>query len=291
MDARIEKIAVNRRVPPGRRARDIGTVALAAVVLAILIFPFGWMVLTALRPSDSLFAPVSWESLFGGLTFDNVVALFEAADFGRYLVNSLIVAGVATLITVVLAAVAAYAFSRYSFRGRRILLLCVVATQLFPFVILITPIYSLFAQYRILNTYQGLIIAYVAITLPFSIFLMLGYFDSIPKTLDEAAQVDGAGLPTVIFKVLLPVAWPGVATVAIYAFINAWEEYLFAQILVTDNEMKTAQVALANFFGEYTTQWDLVMSASVVTALPTIVLFLIVQRRLVEGLTAGGVKE
>lgn len=271
-------------------ARDLGVVALTAVVLAVILFPFGWMVLTSLRQRATLFNPIEW-SIFSTLTLDNFSKLFSDSDFGRYLLNSAIVAGSSMIVTVVLATLAAYAFSRYSFRGRRVFMLCVVATQLFPFVILITPIYSLFVRYQLLNTYQGLAIAYVAITLPFSIFLMLGYLDAIPRTLDEAGQVDGAGLLSIIFRVIVPVAWPGIATVAIYAFINAWEEYLFAQILVTDNDFKTVQVAVANFFGEYTTQWDLVMAASVITALPTIVLFLIIQRRLVSGLAAGGLKE
>jgi ABC-type glycerol-3-phosphate transport system permease component len=205
--------------------------------------------------------------------------------------NSAIVALVAMVVSVFISCLTGYAFSRFEFRGKRVFMVLVIAVHLFPFVILITPLYLFFSELHLLNTYQGLIIAYVALTLPFATYLMMGYFDTVPKGLDEAARIDGCSTLGVLFRVIFPIAWPGVATVAINTFVMAWEEYLFAKVLMTDDQMKTVQVGLSNFFGEFTTQWDLVMCASVVASVPTIVLFAVAQRRLVSGLATGSVKE
>lgn len=281
-------------VPVRRRRRvvrpsEVVVLAAVAVVLLIMVFPFAWMLLTSLRPAAEMFD--LRQILPSALTFDSYGRLFASSSFGRFLINSLLVATVAMVASVVLSCLTGYAFSRFEFRGKRVLMVLVIAVHLFPFVILITPLYLFFSELRLLNTYQGLIIAYVAITLPFATYLMMGYFETVPKGLDEAARIDGCSTVAVLFRVVFPVAWPGVATVAINTFIVAWEEYLFAKVLMTDETLKTVQVGLSNFFGEFTTQWDLVMCASVVASVPTIVLFAIAQRRLVSGLAVGGVKE
>ncbi|MFC7620737.1 carbohydrate ABC transporter permease [Microlunatus sp. GCM10028923] len=281
-------------VPARRRSRvirpsEIVVLVAVAVVLLIMVFPFAWMLLTSLRPAAEMFD--LRQLLPSRLTLDSYGRLFADSTFGRFLINSLLVATVAMIASVVLSCLTGYAFSRFEFRGKRVLMVLVIAVHLFPFVILITPLYLFFSELRLLNTYQGLIIAYVAITLPFATYLMMGYFETVPKGLDEAARIDGCSTLSVLFRVVFPVAWPGVATVAINTFIVAWEEYLFAKVLMTDETLKTVQVGLSNFFGEFTTQWDLVMCASVVASVPTIVLFAIAQRRLVSGLAVGGVKE
>lgn len=278
-----------RRRPPGRRVRDLVVVGLTLVVVVLILFPFAWMVLTSLRPPGEL---LGTSTLWGGdLGLGSYRRLFATSTFGRYLVNSAVVAVAAMVISVVISSLAGYAFSRFSFPGKRVLMVVVIAVHLFPYVILITPMYSFFSELGLLNTYQGLILAYVAITLPFASYLMMGYIDTVPRGLDEAARIDGCSTLGVLFRVVLPVAWPGVATVAINAFIISWEEYLFAKVLMTSEEFKTVQVGLSNFFGEFTTQWDLVMAASVVASVPTIVLFAVAQRRLVSGLAVGSVKE
>lgn len=270
-------------------ARDAITAATGLIVLVLMAFPFIWVVLISLRPNSEVFTKTF--KLITDVTFENYQLLLTQSAFPIYVRNSLTVCITATVISVTIAVLAAYGFSRHPhFRGRRLLLILVIVTQLFPFVILITPLYTLFFKLGLINNFASLIISYIAITLPFSIYLLLGYFDTIPRELDEAARVDGATTIGTIFRVILPVAWPGVVVVGIYAFVAAWDEFLFALTLMTSEEHKTVPVGLASFFGEYTTQWNLVMTASVISTLPTLILFMIMQRRLVSDLTAGAVK-
>lgn len=273
-----------------RLVRDGATVAVAFVLLGLLVFPFLWVVLTSIRPDAEIFAD-TFRFVSETMTVENYRTLFRESDFPIYIRNSVLVCGVAMVFSVVVSLLAAYSFSRRRFRWREPLLILVITTQLFPFVILITPIYAIYFRLGLVNSYLGLIISYVAITVPFSVYLLLGYLDSVPRELDEAAIVDGSSTLGVIFRIVLPVAWPGVVAVAIYAFVSAWDEFLLALTLMTETDRKTVPVGLAGFFGEYTTQWNLVMSASVIATLPTLVLFLVVQRRLVSGLAAGAVKQ
>lgn len=273
-----------------RNVKDFAIVGSGLLILVVLAFPFIWVVLISVRPSSELFTESV--QIFSSFTLESYHTLVENSDFPTYVLNSILVCTTATVCAVTVALLAAYGFSRNpNFRGRKVLLISVIVTQLFPFVILITPIYAMFFRLGLVDNFLSLIISYTAISLPFSIYLLLGYLDSIPRELDEAAEMDGCSTLGVIFRVILPVAWPGVATVAIYAFVASWDEFLFAMTLMTSEENKTVPVGLAGFFGEYTTQWNLVMSASVVSTVPTLLLFMIVQRRLVSDLAAGAVKQ
>jgi ABC-type glycerol-3-phosphate transport system permease component len=260
------------------------------VIMLLIVFPVLWMVLSSVRPANQLTEPLSWGGLFDGLNFEAYGRLFSDSNFGRYVANSLLVSSVSTLVTVVISGIAGYALSRFRFRGRSVVLLLVLATQLLPFVVLVAPIYIAFSQVKLLNSYPGLIIVYVAMTIPLATYLMMGFFDAIPRVLDEAARIDGCTTLGVIFRVIMPVALPGIVTVAVTAFIATWEEFLFATVLMTSDKLKTVQVGLAGFFGEYSTDWPVVMAAATVAAVPTIVLFAVVQRRLVAGIAAGSIK-
>jgi ABC-type glycerol-3-phosphate transport system permease component len=272
-------------------AWDVLTVVVGLGIFGLLAFPFFWVVLTSIRPDAEIFSD-TFRLISENPTIENYRTLLGESDFPRYIRNSILVCVTATLISVIVALLAAYGFSRHrQFRGRGVLLISVIATQLFPFVILITPIYALFFRLGLVNSYLGLVISYIAITMPFSIYLLLGYMETIPKELDEAAIVDGTTTIGVIFRIIVPVAWPGIVTVAIYAFVQTWDEFLFALTLMTENEKKTVPVGLAGFFGEFTTQWNLVMTAATVSTLPTLVLFLFAQRKLVSDLAAGAVKQ
>ena len=273
-----------------RLVRDGLTVVVTFAILCLLAFPFVWVVLTSLKPDAELFSR-TFQLISAHLTLDNYRVLFERSNFQTYIRNSLVVCLSATLLSVSVALLAAYAFSRRRFPGRQLLLLMVVATQLFPFVVLITPLYALFYRLGLVNTYAGLIIAYVAITLPFSIYLLLGYLDTIPRELDEAGIVDGCSTLGVLGRVVLPVAWPGVVVAATYAFISAWDELLIALTLMTQEEVKTVPVGMAGLIGEFASEWNLMMAASTIAAVPTLILFLALQRRLVSELAAGSVKQ
>jgi len=274
-----------------RRMRDLVVLVPTFVVMAVIVFPVLWMVLSSMRPSSQLTSELSWGSLFDGVSFDAYQRLFATSSFGTYLRNSIMVSSISTVLTVLISSFAGYALSRYAFKGRAVLLLLILATQLLPFVVLVTPLYLAFSELRLVNSYPGLVLVYVAMTLPLAIYLMTGYFNTIPRVLDEAARIDGCSTIDIVFKVIVPVAVPGIVTVAITAFIATWEEFLFASVLMTTDKLKTVQVGVAGFFGEYSTDWSLVMAASTVAAVPTILLFFFVQKRLVSGMSAGSVKE
>lgn len=274
-----------------RRASDLFLLVPLFAVLLMIVFPVLWMAYSSLRPARSIASGLSWDSLFADLSLDSYARLFAATGFEHYLVNSLVVCLLGTLITVVVAALAGFGLSRYAFRIKKLVMLALVATQLLPFVVLVTPVYLFFAELGLLNNYAGIIIVYVAMTLPLAVLLMTGFFNAVPRTLDEAARVDGASTLTVIARIITPLTWPGIVTVSVTAFISMWEEFLFAQVFLTNDSLKTVQVGLAGLFGEYGTDWGVVMAASVIAAIPTIVLFSVLQRRLVAGVAAGAIKE
>ena len=274
-----------------RRPRDLLVIVPTLAILFVIVFPVLWMVFTSLRPASALAADLPVGQWFDGLGFDAYQRLFEDSGFARYIGNSLLVSAVSTVLTVVLASFAAYGLSRLRFRLRGPVLLIVLATQLLPFVVLISPIYLAFSEIGLLNSYHGLVVVYVAMTLPLAIYLLLGYFDTIPRVLDEAARIDGCSTAGVIFRVVLPVALPGIVTVVTTTFITTWEEYFFASVLMTGEDLKTVQVGLSSFFGEYSSDWGMIMAAATVATIPTVVLFSIVQKRLVAGLSAGSVKQ
>ncbi|WP_455383436.1 carbohydrate ABC transporter permease [Salinispira pacifica] len=272
-----------------RTIADASFNLIALAILLCFVFPFLWVVLTSIRPDSELFVD-SLRLFPRHVTFEKYQSLF-GSSFLRYILNSIFVATTSTVVTIVVATFAAYSFSRFRFRGRTSLLGFFAFSQLFPFVVLLTPLYIFFYKLHLVNTYLGLIIAYTAITLPFCVYMLLGYFQSVPVSLDEAALMDGCSTSRVVFQVVLPVAWPGIVATAVYVFIQSWNEYLFALTLMTDDPKKTVPVGLANFFGQYTTDWGAVMSASVIATVPTLIFFLFMQKQLVAGLAAGAVKQ
>src|SRR5699024_1285730 len=280
-----------RRSTESRQAKDLLFLIPFSLALLVIVFPVLWMLYSSLRPVQEISQGVTWQTLFSGLSLDSYARLFEETGFGRYLPNSILVCVVGTAITVAISVLAGFALSRFSFRAKPVVMLTLVATQLLPFVVLITPVYLFFAELRLLNSFAGLIIVYVAITTPLAVLLMTGFLNAVPCTLDEAARIDGASTLTVIARVIAPLIWPGIFTVAGTAFIAMGDEFLFAQIFLTSESLKTVQVGIAGLFGEYGTDWGVVMAASVLAALPTILLFSLLQRRLVAGMTAGAVKE
>ncbi|GAA3801093.1 carbohydrate ABC transporter permease [Sphaerisporangium flaviroseum] len=229
------------------------------------------------------------------ISFRPFADIWKTIPLARYFVNSVIVASIASVLSVVVAIFAAYAVSRYRFPGRRLFSVTVLSTQMFPGILFLLPLFMIFVNLgnitglELYGSRTGLIITYLTFSLPFSIWMLVGYFDSIPVALDEAAKVDGNGPLGALFRVVIPAAIPGIVAVAIYAFMTAWGEVLFASVM-TDESTRTLAVGLRGYATENDVYWNQVMAASLVVSVPVVAGFLLLQRYLVQGLTAGAVK-
>ncbi|WP_200919371.1 carbohydrate ABC transporter permease [Curtobacterium sp. Leaf261] len=274
-----------------RRKRPRRTVAtvLAIVFCAIWVFPIYWMVVTAFKPKDEVttLTPI-WFPLHP--TVQNFVRAVTQEHFLLYLRNSAIVVVAAVLLSIVVGFLASAALSRFRFRGRRAILVAILFVQMIPSGALLIPLFLSFQSLNLLNSYVGLILAYVASVLPFSIWVMRGFFVAVPVEIEEAAKTDGAGTFRILWSVLFPLVMPGVIATSVFAFIAAWNDYLTAYVMLKDQSMYTLPVWLATFSTNKGTDYGALMAASVLFSLPVVVFFLIVQRRLVAGMTAGAVK-
>lgn len=258
------------------------------LVVAFALLPYAWMVITSLKPDSEIikFPPTYWPH---ELTFEHYEYLLRRTNFSSNLFNSFIVATGAVVIGLAVSVPAAYAFSRFRFRGRHYLMIQFLVINMFPIVLLIIPLFVLMRQFGLLDTYYGIILGHSTFAIPFSIWMMTSYMNAIPRELDEAAIVDGAGRIQTVYMIILPLAMPGIVTTGIYIFVASWNEYLFAMMLSGQN-VRTVTVALQLFIGEYSIKWGLLTAGGTVVAIPVTILFLLVQRRLVGGLTAGAVK-
>ncbi|MCL6527739.1 MAG: carbohydrate ABC transporter permease [Thermaceae bacterium] len=264
---------------------------LVVFVVVYSVFPFYWAVISSFKPSDALFSahPSFLPIPFTLTQYQNV---FSGAAFGRNLLNSLIVAGGATLISLVLGISAAYALGRLRFPPKNIVLYIVLAMTMFPQVSVLSGMFVLLRQLGLFNTFPGLILSYLLFTLPFTVWVLTGYFRGLPRELEEAAYVDGATPIQTLLRVMLPLTGPGLVTTGLLAFIAAWNEYLFALTFTIGNEVKTVPVAIASFGGAtpFEVPWGSIMAASVIVTVPLVIMVLIFQQRIVAGLTAGAVK-
>ena len=264
-----------------------GAVLLLLVAFAAL--PFIWALIASLRPESELFgadAPI----LPRDIGFDHYRALFETRDFWTPIRNSLVVALSTTIFCVVIGALAAYALARIEFRGRTPLLAFILAVTMFPQISIVSPLFLLLRELRLINTYPGLILPYLTFAMPLTVWLLVGFFRQIPVDLEEAAMVDGASRPSVLIRIVLPLAAPGIATTAILTFIYCWNEFLFALSFTLGPERHTVPVAIALFRGQYQVPWGEILAAAIVATAPVAAIVLAFQRRIVQGLTTGAVK-
>ena len=267
------------------------------VVLSLLalfvLTPLFVMVSSALKPLQDVQDDFTWFP--STVTFQAFIDMWSTVPLGNYLLNSVIVSSVAAVFSVVVAIFAAFAISRYRFRGRGVFSVAVLSTQMFPGILFLLPLFLIYVNLgtasgiELYQTRLGLVITYLTFSLPFSIWMLVGYFDSIPRGLDEAAQVDGAGSMRTLFTVILPTAVPGIVAVTVYAFMTAWGEVLFASIM-TDQDSRTLAVGLQAYSTQFQVYWNQVMAASLVVSVPVVAGFLALQRYFVAGLTAGAVK-
>lgn len=266
-------------------------------VLVLVLFPFAVMLTTALKTPAAISAPTGPEQAYHFLPTEprpgNFVEVFRAMPLARNFLNSLIIACGATLLNLLCAIPAAYALARLTFPGKRAVLFLVLTTQMFSPIVLIIALFSQFTSYGLLEgarVYLALIIANAAASLAFGIWLLTGYFTSIPEEVEEAALIDGCSRLQTIWRVIIPVALPGVVTTVIFAFISAWNEFVFALTFVSSDQYRPLTVAIPSFIGQYGTQWQLLMAAAFLATLPVVALFLGVEKHLVRGLTAGSIK-
>jgi arabinogalactan oligomer/maltooligosaccharide transport system permease protein len=225
------------------------------------------------------------------LSTSNFRSLFTDQPFARWLGNSVIIATATTFLGVFLASTAAYAFSRFRFPGRRAGLMSFLVSQMFPGTLMLIALYIIIVQWLGLgSTYSGLVLMYTVTAIPFCVWMMKGYFDTIPKELEESALIDGASQAMIFFRIVLPLAKPAVAVTALFSFMTAWNEFIQAATFMNKEEMYTAPVGLRFFVGGFSQQWGYFAAGSIVTAIPIMVLFLFLQKYLVSGLTAGAVK-
>lgn len=264
--------------------RTLGTVS----ALVALLFPLYWMVISSLTPAARIFEEPSL--LPRSLVLEHYRALFERRDFWTPIRNSLIVAGATTLLSVVLGALCAYALARLRFRGRTLALAFVLAVSMFPQISIVSPLYLVLRSLGLINTYPGLVLPYLTFAMPLTIWLLVAFFRQLPRELEEAAAIDGAGRLRTLWEIMLPLAWPGVATTAILTFLYCWNEFLFALSFTLGPERYTVPVAIALFRGQYQVPWGEILAAAVVASMPVAAIVLIAQRRIVAGLTAGAVK-
>jgi ABC-type glycerol-3-phosphate transport system permease component len=263
--------------------------AMVLVALVMVVFPFYWMINTSLKPASEIFlSPPTFIS--SNWSLDAYVTVLTQRPFARYFLNSLVVTLGTTVLSVTLAAFAAYGFTRFFPRGATPFIVFLLFTKMLPETLLIIPYFQLMSSLGLLNSYFALILAYSSFALPFSVWMLIGFFRSIPRDIDEAAKIDGASDLQTFFLVILPLARPGLVAVALFTFLIAWNSYLWALVLTTDASMHVLSVGVANMVGEYRVQWNELMAASVIAVVPVMLLFSFLEKHLVNAITSGAVK-
>jgi multiple sugar transport system permease protein len=259
------------------------------VLLVMVLFPFYWMTITSLKSEDQMRSLVSmfWPS---PVVFENYDQLLRKTDFTKWFANSAIVAVSSTLLATAVGTIGAYALARLRFRGRAFMSSATLITYLVPPSILFIPLYAQIRALGLSDSLAGLIAAYPSFTVPFVTWLLMGYFESIPVELEESAMIDGATRFGAFRRIILPLAAPGVLAAALYAFTQAWNEFLYALVFITDVKQRTLPVGLSGFITGDVYGWGYLMAGAVLTTVPVIVVYIYLQKYMVEGLTAGSVK-
>lgn len=256
----------------------------------IILFPFIWMLSTSIKPVNETFR-VPPVLIPDQPTLSAYSDIWVIRPFGQYIKNSFIVSFGATILSIVISAPAAYAFARFRFRGQKLGVFLLLATQMVPYVMVAIPLFVTFSKIGIINTRLGLILADTAITIPFSVFMLRSYFITLPEQLEEAAMIDGCTRMQAFSRIIIPLSAPGIFSSAVYSFLLVWGEFLFAVILTDTDAARTVTVGLYTFIGQYQIQWNYLMAAITVVTIPVVVLFIWGQKYLVGGLTSGAVKE
>jgi multiple sugar transport system permease protein len=261
------------------------------LIMLAFLFPIYWMILTSFKTNDVLMKfPPEWVPLRP--TLINFVNIFSDNRFLTFYLNTIIVALSTTVLSLILSVCAGYSFSRFRFPGSKILQILILSAQMFPAVVLLIAIYTLYRKLNLLNTYTALILACATNALPLSIWVLKGFFDTIPRSLEEAALIDGCGRFQTLVKIILPLVKPGILAIAMYGFLISWDDYLWSLTLVNKLGLRTLSAGIAlSYLGEYAYDWSKVMAAAVAASIPVLVIFIFVQKQMITGMTTGAIRE
>lgn len=266
----------------------IVTHALLILLSAFAIAPLAWAISTAFKPDAEILGGFSF--LPHHPTLSHFATVISQTAFPRWFLNSLIVSISTTVLAILIGSLAGYALSRWRFRGRAVYGNTLLVVQMFPGVMLAIPLYLLLARYHLIDTLWALLVTYLTFALAFSVWMLKGYFDGIPVEIEEAALIDGASRVVILGRIILPIAGPGITTVAVYAFLLAWNEFFFAYIFLASNSKYTLMLGMYSFVEQFTTHWGDIMAAGTLTTLPVLLLFFWLQKTLTRGLVAGATK-
>jgi len=276
-----------------RRRVRVGLTVLRWIGLAGLVvfalFPCYWMLVSSLRPQQELFT-VPPRLLPGTLTIQWYEVVLSATRMPRYFLNSAIISTASMIVSLAIATLGAYSLTRFRYSGQQILLLSVLTSYVLPPVLLLLPLYLTLGTLGLINTYAGVIVTHITFTVPFCLWLLRSFFKTIPLDLEEAAMVDGNSRLGAFFRIVLPLALPGILSTGLFGFILSWNEYLFASVLLTGEARKTVPIGIAEFIVQFDIRWGEVMAASSLATIPVVVLFSLIQRHFVRGLMAGAIK-
>jgi len=259
------------------------------IFLVFTVFPLYWIFVTSLKPSNEMFTiPIHyWPKT---ITFENYINIFKISNFGVYIFNSLILSIISGLFSLLIASLSGYVLARFEFKGKTQVIFAFFITQMIPLFIGLAPLYLLMSKLQLLNRLPSLMLMYTVMMVPFCTVIMKGFFERIPSSLEEAAMIDGCSRITALFKVIVPVMLPGIAATFIFAFVQCWNELFLAIMFIDKEEAKTIPVAMNAFITKYDIDWGSMSAATVISVIPTLILFAFAQRYIVEGMTQGSVK-
>ncbi|MGF1718504.1 carbohydrate ABC transporter permease [Vibrio kyushuensis] len=273
----------------GKWAKPMGFYCLVFAIFSFSVFPLYYAIISSLKTGSALFHPSLWVEV---LDLTNYIAVFSNLNFGTNILNSLIVATSVVILSLLLSVTASFALGRIQFRGRNLILISILSVSMFPSIAVLTGLFELLRSIGLYNSLPGLILSYMIFTLPFTVWVLTTFVKQIPHELEEAAIVDGASSVTIIWHIFFPLMAPAIVTTGLLAFITAWNEFLFALTFAITDDKRTVPVAIAMMSGggEHEIPWGMINAGSVIVTIPLIVLVLIFQKRIVSGLTVGGVK-
>ncbi len=276
---------INQTTVTGRIAK----VTFLGMWLIITLFPLYWIVVTALKSPGAINAyPLQyWPK---AISFENFTGLFGEANFGIYMLNSLIAATVTAAVVTLISLLSGYIIARFVFRGRGAVMSAFLVTQMIPAFIALGPLYTMMTYFGLVDSRGGLIVVYIAMLIPFSTIMLRGFFENVPDALEEAAMIDGCSRLTALFRILVPVMFPGIAAAFVFNFVNSWNELFLSVTLMNSDSNKTIPAALNGFVTSYNIEWGPLSSAAVLTIVPTLIMFAFASKYIVQGLTAGAVK-